>query len=414
MNIIIQKGSLFGNEGDVAMALSTMELIKESIPNANIYFLTENMQLDENRRKAFDLDIKLIPIESTGGRLMIFLYFILSSILKINPKYYIRKKILPKLYFESDLVVDIGGDMLSDSYGRECGYQQLVKIIFPILFNAKVVIFPQSIGPFESFKNRMLAKYALNRCACVIPRERITLNILQKLGIKSIYKRIINDIAFYLRPAGGNELNHIIKELGIDKDKNELYFGFGISRAIGRFRDRNKGDSIEQHYIRNVLSAIEYIVEKYNGKIILVPHVKGPLERHDDRITCKVIFERSKYKDHLYLIQKDYNARELKGIISQCNLFIGARMHSNIAALSLSVPTIAISYSHKFRGIMEQMGQVNYVLDVQDLNKERLCQLIDRVWERRNIIKAELRKKKEEIEKDKQELTGILQALLNG
>ncbi len=50
-----------------------------------------------------------------------------------------------------------------------------------------------------------------------------------------------------------------------------------------------------------------------------------------------------------------YNAKELKGYISRCRAFVGARTHSTIAAYSTGVPTLAIGYSVKARGIAKDL-----------------------------------------------------------
>ena len=61
---------------------------------------------------------------------------------------------------------------------------------------------------------------------------------------------------------------------------------------------------------------------------------------------------------------------ELKGFISRCRMFIGARTHATIAAYSSKVPTLVLGYSVKSRGIAKDIfgNDNNYVLPVQSLN----------------------------------------------
>ena len=63
----------------------------------------------------------------------------------------------------------------------------------------------------------------------------------------------------------------------------------------------------------------------------------------------------------------DKNCMEIKGIISKCRFFIGARTHSTIAAYSTCVPTLAVGYSIKARGIARDIfgTEDNYVVPVQ-------------------------------------------------
>ena len=60
---------------------------------------------------------------------------------------------------------------------------------------------------------------------------------------------------------------------------------------------------------------------------------------------------------------------QLKGYISRCRFFIGARTHATIAAYSTLVPTLVLGYSVKSRGIATDLfgtGE-HYVLPVQQL-----------------------------------------------
>jgi polysaccharide pyruvyl transferase WcaK-like protein len=47
---------------------------------------------------------------------------------------------------------------------------------------------------------------------------------------------------------------------------------------------------------------------------------------------------------------------EAKSYISGMDLFIGARMHATIAAISSGVPVIPFSYSRKFEGLFSSLG----------------------------------------------------------
>jgi polysaccharide pyruvyl transferase WcaK-like protein len=63
---------------------------------------------------------------------------------------------------------------------------------------------------------------------------------------------------------------------------------------------------------------------------------------------------------------------QLKYIISQCQFFVGARTHATIAAYSTCVPTLAVGYSVKARGIARDIfgTEKNYVIPIQSLEHE--------------------------------------------
>lgn len=64
-------------------------------------------------------------------------------------------------------------------------------------------------------------------------------------------------------------------------------------------------------------------------------------------------------------------------------------MHAAIAALSSNVPTIMLSWSHKYSGLMQEIGLEHCVWQSGGCAAE-LEQLIDWTWERRGPIRAVL------------------------
>ena len=116
---------------------------------------------------------------------------------------------------------------------------------------------------------------------------------------------------------------------------------------------------------------------------MLIPHVVTP--KSDDRVAIEPLYE--KYKETgKVLVVEDCNCEELKGYISKCKFFIGARTHSIIAAYSSMVPTLAVGYSVKAKGIAKDIfGEYTpYVISSQSM--ERNNDLLDKML---NIIENE-------------------------
>lgn len=85
---------------------------------------------------------------------------------------------------------------------------------------------------------------------------------------------------------------------------------------------------------------------------------------------------------------------KLKGIISRCRFFIGARTHATIAAYSTGVPTLVVGYSVKARGIARDLfgTEEGYVLPVQQLKESNeLTRAFIKLYEKRESIQAHLR-----------------------
>ena len=121
--------------------------------------------------------------------------------------------------------------------------------------------------------------------------------------------------------------------------------------------------------LKNYENLIEHIIENTDMNIALIPHVVW--EHNDDREPLRYLYDKFKNTNRVVMIE-DANCVELKGYISKCRFFIGARTHATIAAYSTCVPTLVVGYSVKARGIAKDLFGTyeNYVLPVQELKKE--------------------------------------------
>lgn len=198
------------------------------------------------------------------------------------------------------------------------------------------------------------------------------------------------DPAFLLNAVPQSRVFEILSKDGINEVQKPL-IGINPSGLISRFMESEPQKAEEE--ITNIMAkVIDNLIENLKATIIMIPHVYTPND--DDRIAINRIFHKVKNKSKVKTIKNEYTPQELKGIIGQCDLFIGARMHATIAATSMLVPTVGIAYSHKMYGIIgEMLGQEKYVLDIKELNYEDLISTINDAWENREKIKKELEAK---------------------
>ena len=135
---------------------------------------------------------------------------------------------------------------------------------------------------------------------------------------------------------------------------------------------------------------MQWILENTECAIALIPHVVW--EDNDDRTVLRELYNEFKNTGRVVLID-DCNCMQLKGYISRCRFFVGARTHATIAAYSTGVPTLVLGYSIKSRGIAKDLfgTEKNYVISVQDLReKENLFGAFRWIFEHEHEIKGRL------------------------
>jgi len=393
--ILVTNTNCSWNRGSAAQVISTSEILKTYIPDASFTLISYCPELDTRQSTKYNYNLKVVGYFSeTPRKMLLFLYHKFSALFRcvaytiqhkigLSVNLLLNEKYLRE-YIDSDVVINLSGDSYSDGKGGNAAWNSL-EVLIGILLKKPIVFFSQSIGPFKKL-TMPLAKFCLNKANLIIVREEITKNYLEEIGIKSpIY--LTADCAFILEPAHYERVENILLKENISIKRRLI----GISANVML-------DDKENKYANSMAQLIDYAIEKLNAQVIFVPHVLSMDAggRIDDRVMGEKIYKLIRNKQNIKLIKGEYSPEELKGIIRLCDLFIGGRMHANIAAISSCIPTIATSWSHKYSGIMQTVGQEKYVCDFKTMDFEELKSKIDDLWNNKETIREELKVKVEE------------------
>lgn len=206
-------------------------------------------------------------------------------------------------------------------------------------------------------------------------RESLTYRLLENAGVKNI--GLTPDSAFTLP----------VEELPLPEHFIEgNTIGLNVSPLVAN-KESKKGI-----VYTNFRHLIQSILNQTDCSVALIPHVVW--KDNDDRTILKELYDEFKNTDRVILIN-DCNCMQLKGYISRCRFFVGARTHATIAAYSTCVPTLVLGYSIKSRGIATDLfgTDENYVISVQDLKQEGdLAQAFSWLLGHENEVKEQLQK----------------------
>ena len=275
-----------------------------------------------------------------------------------------RKNLLNKIK-PNDICLSVGGD----NYCYE-GQETLADINRLIRKKgAKTVLWGCSVEENMIDENikKDLAEYSL-----IVARESISYNFLKSINKNTV---LLSDPAF--------QLNKIDRELPKGFIEGNT-IGINVSPLI---ISCEKSDGIT---LENYKELINWILKETDCNIALIPHVV--VENNDDRQPLEVLYSMYKNTNRVALLP-DCNCEEIKGYISRCRFFIGARTHATIAAYSTKVPTLVVGYSVKAKGIAKDIfGQYeNYVIPVQSLKeKNDLINSFKWVYDNEQKIKEHL------------------------
>ena len=134
------------------------------------------------------------------------------------------------------------------------------------------------------------------------------------------------------------------------------------------------------------ITAESNIIAKFDGVVVFVPHVTH-CGKPDARALAHSIKEESLAPPgRVVSVEGEYTAQELKSVIGLSSVFIGALMHTLIAAVSQGIPSIGIGYSSKTKDLLSSVGLGDYAVDIRSIHPERLCELLDDIWINRERI----------------------------
>lgn len=231
-----------------------------------------------------------------------------------------------------------------------------------------------SIEP-DSLSGSSAMREDMNRYRLILARESITQKALLDAGVPEEKVRFVPDPAFTL-PADTSNLPK-----GFQKGNT---IGINISPMIQAYSE--DADLVLQSYVQ----LVQWLLKETSYTVCLIPHVVWA--RSDDRIPVRALASEFRGEKRV-ITADDMPAEQIKGIISGCRMFIGARTHATIAAYSTMVPTLVIGYSVKARGIAQDLfgTDENYVLPVQNLREpEELTKAAGWLLDHESDIRAQL------------------------
>jgi colanic acid/amylovoran biosynthesis protein len=315
-----------------------------------------------------------------------------------------------------DLMIVKGGGFLhtykriSDLYYL---YYSLYNLLLAKQLGKKIIIMPNSFGPFMGKIEKNIVKKVLNKCDLIYARESISKKYLSNIMNKKVI--LSADLGFYIQ----NYKDYKVKKLDNKLDNiNGLSQKVAITMRPYRFPESNNGKEKYKLYIEEMFKVVEGLINrKYHP--IFIAHTLGPSTHEDDRIAIKEVIELLKNNGiskntYSYINEFDMNCFDITKLYSQMEYIIGTRFHSVIFAMTSLVPAIAISYSgHKTSGIMSDMDLSEYVVNIANINSADVLNKFDELVINQSYVKYKIKKYLQICKINKEDLINEIKKYLN-
>lgn len=306
----------------------------------------------------------------------------------------------------SDLILDVGGTTFTDAKQYKAIFSVLC-ILPGIFLGKKQIKISQTIGPFNKFFNRLMAKMFLSKLDLIIGRGRDSESCLKKLGLNNVTFR--TDASFTMK---------------IDEDI--------ISRMEKEYRPLFKGKKVvgiapnsivegycikkSKDHAKIFSSFIDYLISE-DYFVLLIPHsirFNTKSKHNNDLYTIRNIYGKVKQKKYCLKIENDYDAREFRALIGLTDFFIASRFHSMISALAMQVPLNVYGWGfHKYSEVMQEFELEKNVFDYNELKVERMIERFNELVYNKNYVISKIRKNLPRVIESSQTHAELIKRILN-
>ena len=299
---------------------------------------------------------------------------------------------------EADAVCDVtGGDSFTDLYGPKRFRSGVIEKRLVLRAGRRLVLAPQTYGPFEDPERRAIASEIVRGAAAVMSRDAEGFgNMQQLLGDRFDASRHREgvDVAFALpqrRPVA-----HAALADRLESDaRPRPIAGLNVSGLIWNDPDRARREyGIKADY-KAALMRLAHAILADGGDLLLVPHVVTPAGHFEsDLDACSGFAEAltagSSMRERVTVAPAFDDPQQIKWAIARTDWFCGTRMHSTIAGLSTGVPTAAVAYSKKTRGVFATCGQAEQVADPRHETTDTVADRLIASWRDQEAVRADL------------------------
>jgi colanic acid/amylovoran biosynthesis protein len=223
---------------------------------------------------------------------------------------------------DADLAVAVsGGDSFSDIYGLGRFFYVYLPQLLVVSLGTKLVLLPQTIGPFRTGLARRLAEQLMRRAQRIYSRDRAGVRDAQDmLGSERERARFCYDLGFILEPRRPRQHDDLDDLASLKRDGRVLV-GLNISGLLlmGGY-DRSNAFDLKVDYRSFIEKMIEFLVHIKDANVVLIPHVFGEQAESDSMASASIHAAlKDRYPGRLACLRGRYDQNEIKYLIGQCD-----------------------------------------------------------------------------------------------
>ena len=255
-------------------------------------------------------------------------------------------------------------------------------VIAKKIFKKRVIVFPNSVGPFRTFVGRLLARIAFKNVDLLLLRDQTSVANVKSLGVKTP-TILTTDAAIIFKASVKNNLEKLETPT--------------IGVVAGAYFNALKENEIKK-YVAAHAKALDYMINKYDVSVVFLPHAVTGF-KNDDYDMCASVLQRMQCKRKAKMIFVK-NVDEYKLLLAQLDMLVSSKMHPAVLAASSTVPALYVVYDHKQTGFFEQLGLLDHCLDITAISYSCLVRKMESLWNSRKKVRRLLSQRTPELQEN--------------
>jgi polysaccharide pyruvyl transferase CsaB len=271
-----------------------------------------------------------------------------------------------------DLLILGGGGILYDADART----YLREVIIAREKGIPVMVYAIGAGPLQDPAVQGPVREALEHVELITVRERSAHQVLEAAGVHR-EMTVTADPAFLMKPEPLPR--GILKREGLE----------GRRRLIGMsVREPGVAAPDIDHNVYHALlaNAADFMVDRFDADVVFVPMERSVLDTQHSHAVVALMLRAQRAT----VLKGEYTSGQMLSLIGKLSFAVGMRLHFLIFAALMRVPFVALPYSGKVAGMLEDLGMPSPPLNL--VNAGRLIAHLDQSWDERRTMRAKIAK----------------------
>lgn len=363
------------NTGDAAILRATIEILKSAFEDLEVVVYGEQTEVASRLYPdlSFRRSLHSQLAEWTGGRRQKLAALLLLAVAWAS-RFAAGRRLLALLpaplrgsleeYRSADVVVSSGGTYLVPHYRLA---PKLFDFMVALALGRPLVLFTQSLGPFDSGRRRWLLRRVLSRATLILVRDERSLGYLRSLGVPADRIRVCADAAFALSRRAESEHRRA-------PASNGLRIAVSV-RDWPHFRRVGSQQGMAQ-FADAMGALVQMLVEKFGADVTFLSTCQGISEYWtDDSRLARAIEERlsGAARSRVRVDARFHTPEALRDRYGEYDVVIATRMHAAILALCGGTPVMPLAYEFKTAELFGRLGFAGMVPSIESVDGPTLC-----------------------------------------